>query len=213
MKPVETDDLKIHFEMKRCIHARQCFLGAPKVFDPRRRPWIDGKAATTEQIVAVIDACPSGALSYERKDGKDEAKPATNTARVWENGPVELRGDFEIEGHGRATRAMICRCGLTKNPPFCDDSHRGAFEASGLPGAQDDRDVEMEVAEGAVDLRAMPDGPVLIKGAVEVIDANGSRVARVENAGICRCGASGKKPFCDGTHRTIGFEKAGTGEA
>jgi len=213
MKPVETDDLKIHFEMKRCIHARQCFLGAPKVFDPRRRPWIDGDAASTGEIVAVIDACPSGALRYERKDGAPAPTPATNTARVWENGPVELRGNFEIEGHGAATRAMICRCGLTKNPPFCDDSHRGEFEASGLPGAQDDRDVDMDVAEGAAEVRARTDGPVRMKGAVEVIDANGGRIARVENAAICRCGASGKKPFCDGTHRNIGFEKAGTEDA
>jgi len=43
-----------------------CVRGLPLVFDPRRRPWIELASATSEQIVAQVARCPSGALSIER---------------------------------------------------------------------------------------------------------------------------------------------------
>jgi uncharacterized Fe-S cluster protein YjdI len=49
-----------------CEHSGICARGLPAVFDPRRRPWIVLAAATTEEIVAQVERCPSGALSYER---------------------------------------------------------------------------------------------------------------------------------------------------
>lgn len=47
-----------------CIHSGICARGLPLVFDPRRKPWVDAKAATTLEIVEQIKKCPSGALSY-----------------------------------------------------------------------------------------------------------------------------------------------------
>ena len=47
-----------------CIHSAICFRGLPKVFDPRKRPWVTPEGATTEEIVAQVQKCPSGALSY-----------------------------------------------------------------------------------------------------------------------------------------------------
>ena len=46
-----------------CIHSGICAAGLPKVFDPRRRPWIDPMAATTQEIKDQVGRCPSGALS------------------------------------------------------------------------------------------------------------------------------------------------------
>lgn len=46
-----------------CIHSAICFKGLPKVFDPRRKPWIEMDKATTEQIIEQVNKCPSGALS------------------------------------------------------------------------------------------------------------------------------------------------------
>lgn len=211
MKPVETDDLTIRFDGKRCIHARKCVLGLPNVFDPARRPWIEPGETASEEVVRVIEACPSGALSYERKAGADEAAPDTNTARLWENGPLELRGDLNIEGHGAANRALICRCGLTENPPFCDNSHRGKFVATSLPGPKPDKDEDIESAAGPLEISARSNAPVMVSGNFEVIGGDGSRVARSGKAWLCRCGASGNKPFCDGTHGKLGFQKDGTG--
>jgi uncharacterized Fe-S cluster protein YjdI len=46
-----------------CIHCGNCFRGLPQVFDPRRKPWIEPMAATTEKIIEQVKKCPSGALS------------------------------------------------------------------------------------------------------------------------------------------------------
>lgn len=51
-----------------------------------------------------------------------------------------------------------------------------------------------------------PDGPILVRGAVEIRDADGRLVPRTRaTVALCRCGASGIKPFCDGSHKAIGF--------
>jgi uncharacterized Fe-S cluster protein YjdI len=54
-------------------------------------------------------------------------------------------------------------------------------------------------------LRASKDGPLLVSGGVRVVDAKGNLLYEGERAALCRCGGSGNKPFCDGTHREIGF--------
>jgi len=56
-------------------------------------------------------------------------------------------------------------------------------------------------------IRLRKNGPIVVDGDdVQVVDWNGSayRIARRPVA-LCRCGASSTKPFCDGTHRTVGF--------
>ena len=47
-----------------CQHSAICFRGLPKVFDPRKRPWVDPQSASTEEIVAQVRKCPSRALTY-----------------------------------------------------------------------------------------------------------------------------------------------------
>jgi len=55
-----------------------------------------------------------------------------------------------------------------------------------------------------------PDGPYLVRGEFELIDSDGRPIdARRETVALCRCGASRTKPFCDGTHKTIGFRAPG----
>jgi uncharacterized Fe-S cluster protein YjdI len=49
-------------------------------------------------------------------------------------------------------------------------------------------------------------GPLFVRGRVRIVDADGNVVREDTRLALCRCGASGNKPFCDGTHRTIGFE-------
>lgn len=48
-----------------CIHCGNCARGLPSVFKPRERPWVDASAATSEEIVAQVAQCPSGALSMK----------------------------------------------------------------------------------------------------------------------------------------------------
>ena len=53
-----------------CIHSTICFAGLPAVFDPRRRPWVDIQAASSDAIVKQVRRCPSGALSVFRNDAE-----------------------------------------------------------------------------------------------------------------------------------------------
>lgn len=49
-------------------------------------------------------------------------------------------------------------------------------------------------------------GPLLVRGPVKLIDPDGNELEAVgKNIALCRCGASENKPFCDGSHRRIGF--------
>ena len=60
----------------------------------------------------------------------------------------------------------------------------------------------------AVKISIRPNGPYLVEGDVEVTDPQGNKVDTAGQAKIalCRCGASAKKPFCDGTHNKVGFQ-------
>lgn len=213
MRPIETDDLTIHFDGKTCIHARRCVLGLPGVFDPDARPWIQPENGTTDEIVRVIEACPSGALTYERKGGENETPPKMNTVHVWENGPLEVRGDIRVAGDPPRHRAVICRCGRTTNPPYCDNSHLDGFQATGLPGVKQDKDTGIEAADGPLEISASNNGSIAFRGNMEVVAADGSRIARTGKAWLCRCGSSGNKPFCDGSHGKIGFTKPARADA
>ncbi len=60
-----------------------------------------------------------------------------------------------------------------------------------------------------VTITVRKDGPYLVSGAVELRDADGNvHPAKGATVALCRCGASTKKPFCDGTHSKIGFQGA-----
>jgi uncharacterized Fe-S cluster protein YjdI len=60
--------------------------------------------------------------------------------------------------------------------------------------------------EQPLEVRASAQGPLLISGGVRVLDTDGSVLYEGERAALCRCGGSSNKPFCDGSHRTNGFE-------
>jgi CDGSH-type Zn-finger protein len=50
------------------------------------------------------------------------------------------------------------------------------------------------------------DGPYLVSGLVTLSDVDGREIAHPDQMALCRCGHSGNKPFCDGTHATIDFD-------
>ena len=54
--------LTIEWRPTLCQHSGRCVRSLPLVFDPRRRPWIDGTAADPESIALAVSRCPSGAL-------------------------------------------------------------------------------------------------------------------------------------------------------
>jgi len=57
-----------------------------------------------------------------------------------------------------------------------------------------------------VTITAYADGPLLVRGNAEILDADGKIVPRTRRTvALCRCGLSTIKPFCDGTHKAAGF--------
>lgn len=55
-------------------------------------------------------------------------------------------------------------------------------------------------------ITACPDGPILVRGDAQIVDEAGDPVERRRGTvALCRCGASAIKPYCDGTHKAIGF--------
>jgi CDGSH-type Zn-finger protein len=146
-----------------------------------------------EELMAVARECPSGAIQYRRKDGgREEQAPPVNLISAREAGPYAFRGALSIDGKPAGYRLTLCRCGASKNKPFCDSSHKEiGFNASGEPPTGRDTDMPA-VRDGAIDI-------------TEIISGTGRVVARQQAARLCRCGHSNTKPFCDGTHATVGF--------
>ena len=137
-KKYTNGEVTIVWKPGTCIHSTICWkaaTGLPHVFNPAERPWIKPEGATTEQIVAQVKKCPSGALSF-----------------------------YMNEDAGKISEIQ---------------------------------------AESIVEV--VPDGPLLVYGNINIKDKDGSETKRNNVTAFCRCGGSGNKPYCDGTHKKIGF--------
>jgi CDGSH-type Zn-finger protein/uncharacterized Fe-S cluster protein YjdI len=198
--------VELEFEARRCIHSRFCVTWAPQVFLANvKGAWLHPDAMPVERLVEVAHACPSGAIRYRRLDGEaQEAAPPVNLASVREAGPYAFRAQLTIDGTPAGFRATLCRCGASQNKPYCDGSHHTiGFDASGEPpsGATD----MLAVRDGELSIDPQLNGPLKVRGNLEIVSGSGRVVARVTSANLCRCGGSATKPFCDGTHARIGF--------
>jgi CDGSH-type Zn-finger protein/uncharacterized Fe-S cluster protein YjdI len=199
----------IRFDGKKCIHARNCVLTRPDVFVPNvEGEWIYPDRATPDALMALAQNCPSGAIQVERLDGVEpEAAPRVNTIAVRENGPLAIRAHLVIEGHEDApsTRATLCRCGQSKNKPYCDGSHTAeGFSATGEPPTRES--AALESRDGEVRISPRLHGPLKVIGNLEMTSGTGRTIARAKELFLCRCGASANKPYCDGSHNRIGWK-------
>jgi len=205
---VEGKAIDINFHTKLCIHSRYCVTQAPHVFLANvEGPWIHPDDMDVEELAAVARNCPSGAVQYVRKDGApQEQPPEVNLIRTLQDGPNAFRGDLRIDGEPIGYRATLCRCGASKNKPYCDGSHHDIhFDATGEP-ATGDKTAMLAVRDGPIDIAPQTDGPLMVRGNMEFISGTGRMFARMNAARLCRCGYSQNKPFCDGTHAKIGFK-------
>jgi len=111
-----------------CSHAGHCTDSLKSVFRMKEEPWIDADGAKVEEIVATIRKCPSGALSYAI-DGVEAQPPAREPMiTVTADGPYAITGGVGLLGITFGDGASqehytLCRCGASKNKPFCDGSH------------------------------------------------------------------------------------------
>lgn len=200
--------ISVKFDSAKCIHARFCVLWAPAVFRPGEHPWLNPAGDSDENIAAVIRNCPSGALSYERRDGKQQEKaPPVNLVTLRENGPLAFRGRLSINGVPIGYRATLCRCGASANKPLCDGSHiRSKFNATGEVAPVESEKLQDRAGDLAIE--PIQDGPLQVVGNMEICVGTGHTIKLSQKETLCRCGHSQSKPFCDGSHATFGFKSS-----
>jgi len=194
---VASESVELRFEARRCIHSRNCVLGRPDVFVPNvQGEWLHPEHASAEEVAELAHNCPSGAIQYRRLDGgPQEGAPLVNAVWIREN---------KAEVPAPAFRATLCRCGASHSKPYCDGSHHAAgFIASGeFPVGQRQT---LARRDGPLEIVPAKNGPLLVKGALEVVSGTGQTIATLSSTALCRCGQSANKPYCDGSHARVGF--------
>ena len=98
-------------------------------------------------------------------------------------------------------KTALCRCGASKNKPFCDGSHRSAGFKSALSPAKP----RESGGTGDKLVRVLRNGPYEVCGNMELCVEDDAGLGGDDPCYLCRCGASGNKPFCDGSHKQSGF--------
>lgn len=127
-----------------------------------------------------------------------------NRIQIHGNGPLGVTGELTVNGESMQ-EAWLCRCGASANKPFCDGSHKSCgFEAPA--GLQGEAPAAADDGAGPLSMQTAPNGPILFKGAAELVDGDGAPIMRISRGALCRCGEAATKPFCDGAHKICGFE-------
>lgn len=120
--------ITIHDNRGICSHAGYCVRNLSKIFRLNERPWIDPDAAGVDEIIAAVKKCPSGALSYSTDGLEHNDQDRNPMVTVSRNGPYYVTGGIELIGETFGEGASkehyaLCRCGASKNKPFCDGMH------------------------------------------------------------------------------------------
>lgn len=130
-KEYSNGEVAITWEPHKCIHSGNCVKGLPGVFDINKKPWINAEGASSSEIVNQIKACPSGALGYYMEDEKveDDLITEDQIVEVIPNGPLMVYGNVKVkmpdgDELSKSKVTAFCRCGGSKNKPFCDGNHK-----------------------------------------------------------------------------------------
>ena len=201
----------VTWDRRLCIHVGECGRAKGELFVTGRDPWCNPDLAEQGDAGDVVARCPTGALAVQDEAGNyvTEAAASDNEVLVANDGPLYVSGDLSIDGasddmHSVSRRAALCRCGASKNKPFCDNSHRDIrFEDAGAVGEKGLAQIE---AGGPLEIKRIPDGPIEVSGNFSIRAGSGRKAWSGRKAYLCRCGKSANKPFCDGAHNEAGFK-------
>lgn len=120
--------ITIHDNRSLCAHAGRCTDGLPATFRIDKEPFVDPDADAAARIVDIVGKCPSGALGYTLHDAAATEAPADPAPMIVVTpGPYAVVGRIDIDQPRNAgaspVRCTLCRCGASRNKPFCDGSH------------------------------------------------------------------------------------------
>ena len=111
-----------------CCHAGACVEGAPDVFfkwEGDERVSAPDKA-DKETVIATIRRCPSGSLAYKLGEDVHDQYFSEPEIFISKDGPLHVRGGVvlnDAEAPVSASHYTLCRCGASKNKPYCDGTH------------------------------------------------------------------------------------------
>lgn len=115
-------------------------------------------------------------------------------------GLEELRNskdeNLEISG-----KAALCRCGASANKPYCDGTHKKI----GFTNKIEKDETERPCPEGKSRICVLHNGPLEVSNSIALKVKDEMNLSEDNPYYLCRCGASENKPFCDGSHKRIGF--------
>jgi CDGSH-type Zn-finger protein len=123
------EGVTIYDDRSICAHIGNCTDNLATVFKLGTEPWVEPAGESAAKIAEVVATCPSGALSYALGDPADPVeaeRPTSVTAS--KNGPYFVTGSVRLQSpdgrpYEQRTRFTLCRCGGSKNKPFCDGTH------------------------------------------------------------------------------------------
>jgi CDGSH-type Zn-finger protein len=178
--------------MGRVLHRTSLIRAKP---DAARRVCTLG-AVTDEPRIRVIRGGPlvvSGGVRLYRLEKVDRG---LQTKSSWRPGTaVETTEPYSL-----------CRCGNSANKPFSDASHPSVCRVDDPEGFRTEPlPVSWTIEEAEPPLIALkPNGPIRVWGVP--LEANdGEQLAGAARYSLCRCGSSAAMPFCDGSHKIVGF--------
>jgi CDGSH-type Zn-finger protein len=122
-----------------------------------------------------------------------------NELLVTSGGPLKMTGNITlINEDGDVTHSnnlSLCRCGASKNTPFCDDQHLDIefFDSGAVSQASDWMPVSRPQT---ITVTVVKNGPLKFRGYLRIFNKRGQECITMSGA-LCRCGKSSKKPFCD----------------
>ncbi len=208
----QNDHIRVTYDAKRCIHAAECVRRLGQVFDPDKRPWIQPENAAPAEVAETVSHCPTGALHFERLDGGQPEWPdAENTITPAPDGPLYARGQIQVvtpsgEVILEDSRVALCRCGASKDKPLCDGEHVNIDFTDPGDLTRAPRRPQALSEHGPLVVTVAANGPLILRGPFRLVPTSEDQPVELNKGALCRCGHSGNKPFCDGTHGTIGFE-------
>ncbi len=128
LEDYEGKDITIHFNRSICAGTGTCVESLPSVFlAGERKDWIKPNENSVESIIKTINACPSGALSYSINDSVHIDNREFPKVTILKNGPYSVEGIVckhkDTPTNFCESKYTLCRCGMSKNKPYCDYSH------------------------------------------------------------------------------------------
>lgn len=144
----------------------------------------------------------------EQRGGKRVPKrlEVANELLVTSGGPLKMTGNITlIHENGSITHAnnlSLCRCGASKNKPFCDDQHLDIefFDNGSITQLSDWMAVSRPQT---ITVTCVKNGPLKFRGYLRIFNKKGQECITISGA-LCRCGKSSKKPFCDNNQGCAG---------